>query len=98
MNNNIDSIALQKFKKNQSTIISNEDSPLHPTINPHGIGALTATLFIAGEVAGTGVLALPEALKTTGWVGVFLMFLVYAGSAYSGVVLGRCWLILEERD
>ena len=32
-----------------------------------GISTVTACLFIVGEVAGAGVLAVPEALKFTGY-------------------------------
>lgn len=64
-----------------------------------GIGAATASLFIVGEVAGAGVLAIPEAMKFTGWsAGVLLIVLTCVAASYCGVLLGRCWLILESRD
>jgi hypothetical protein len=32
----------------------------------HGLGVITAALFLAGEMAGSGVLALPGAMVGTG--------------------------------
>lgn len=38
-----------------------------PTVK-HGLGVITAGLFLAGEMAGSGVLALPAAMVGTGKV------------------------------
>ncbi len=35
-------------------------------IREHGLGIVTAAIFLAGEMAGTGVLALPAAMIGTG--------------------------------
>ncbi len=35
-------------------------------IREHGLGVITAAIFLAGEMAGTGVLALPAAMIGTG--------------------------------
>ena len=35
-------------------------------IQDHGLGVITAALFLAGEMAGSGVLALPNAMIGTG--------------------------------
>ena len=32
----------------------------------HGLGVITAAIFLAGEMAGSGVLALPSAMVGTG--------------------------------
>ena len=32
----------------------------------HGLGVITAAIFLAGEMAGSGVLALPSAMEGTG--------------------------------
>ena len=32
-----------------------------------GLGIATASIFLAGEMAGSGVLALPSAVVSTGW-------------------------------
>lgn len=33
---------------------------------PHGLGILTCAVFIVGEIAGSGVLALPSAVENAG--------------------------------
>ncbi|XP_054154352.1 uncharacterized protein LOC128952915 [Oppia nitens] len=62
-----------------------------------GLSVLTAIVFISGELAGSGVLALPEALANTGWTGIALIIIAGLIASYSGVCLARCWLMLEER-
>ena len=63
-----------------------------------GLGVLTAAFFLAGEMAGSGVLALPSALLSTGGVtGLALIILFSINSCYSGTRLGLCWIMLEER-
>ena len=63
-----------------------------------GLGVLTAAVFLAGEMAGSGVLALPSALLSTGGVtGLALIILFSINSCYSGTRLGLCWIMLEER-
>ena len=39
----------------------------------HGLGVITAAIFLAGEMAGSGVLALPFAMVGTG-IEIFLLF------------------------
>ena len=34
----------------------------------HGLGVITAAIFLAGEMAGSGVLALPGAMIGTGTI------------------------------
>ena len=34
-------------------------------VSEHGLGVVTAAIFLAGEMAGSGVLALPFAMKGT---------------------------------
>ena len=36
----------------------------------HGLGVITAAIFLAGEMAGSGVLALPFAMTGTGKNGL----------------------------
>lgn len=65
----------------------------------NGISLLTASLFIVGEIAGAGVLAMPQALMSTGWyLGIFLMVITCAGSAVCGWMLGECWHMIERSD
>jgi len=62
-----------------------------------GLGIVTAAIFLAGEMAGSGVLALPYALVGTGWTGLFLIVMFTINSLFSGTRLGLCWVMLEER-
>jgi vesicular inhibitory amino acid transporter len=62
----------------------------------NGLTAFTAALFIVGEMAGSGVLALPEAVANTGWVGVVLIIVLGILSGTCGIVLSRSWLILRR--
>jgi len=34
---------------------------------------------------------------TTGWIGIVLLPLCCVANGWCGILLGRCWLILEER-
>ncbi|KAL0852451.1 hypothetical protein ABMA28_000627 [Loxostege sticticalis] len=63
-----------------------------------GLSAKQTALLIAGEMAGSGVLALPRALVKTGWVGVPIIVAMCAIAAFSGKRLGDCWSIIEGRD
>ena len=40
----------------------------------HGLTVVTAALFLAGEMAGSGVLALPNAMIGTGESAVVLLY------------------------
>jgi len=62
-----------------------------------GLGILTAAIFLSGEMAGSGVLALPAAMIGTGWFGLVLILLFTANAGFSGTRLGLCWIMLEER-
>ncbi|GAB6029709.1 hypothetical protein CHUAL_005431 [Chamberlinius hualienensis] len=62
-----------------------------------GLGVGTAAFFILGEIAGSGVVALPFALVGTGWVGIILMVAFCFMAGYSGILLGKCWIMMEER-
>ncbi|XP_052752625.1 uncharacterized protein LOC113521967 isoform X2 [Galleria mellonella] len=80
---------------------SGESSYGIPRYNEESGGGLSvkqATFLIAGEIAGSGVLALPRALVRTGWLGVPIIVVMCAAAAFSGKRLGDCWSILEDRD
>jgi len=63
-----------------------------------GLGVITAAIFLSGEMAGSGVLALPAAMiGTGGWLGLMLILLFTANAGFSGTRLGLCWIMLEER-
>ncbi|XP_014247204.1 amino acid transporter AVT1A-like isoform X1 [Cimex lectularius] len=63
----------------------------------HGISALTAAIFIVGEMAGSGVLALPRAVVDAGWIGLIIIIVLCLTACYGGTRLGVCWEIIEER-
>jgi len=62
-----------------------------------GLGVITAGVFLAGEMAGSGVLALPYAMTGTGWLGLILILIFTINSGFTGTRLGLCWIMLEER-
>ena len=62
-----------------------------------GLTVFTVAVFIIGEVAGSGILALPSAIVGAGWAGFALLVLCCFASGYCGTVLGRSWAILRDR-
>jgi len=63
-----------------------------------GLGIITAAIFLSGEMAGSGVLALPAAFIGTGGIlGMILIALFTINAGFSGTRLGLCWVMLEER-
>lgn len=62
-----------------------------------GLTVFTAAVFIIGEMAGSGILALPAAIVGAGWTGFALLVLCCFASGYCGTVLGRSWAILRDR-
>ncbi|KAF5305305.1 hypothetical protein FQA39_LY09270 [Lamprigera yunnana] len=63
-----------------------------------GLSTFTAAVFITGEMAGSGVLALPKAIVDSGgWIGIILLIAFCINAGYGGICLGKCWNILEER-
>uniref|UniRef100_A0A8D8V9U2 Amino acid transporter ANT1 n=1 Tax=Cacopsylla melanoneura TaxID=428564 RepID=A0A8D8V9U2_9HEMI len=78
----------------------NERSALlngHEVVNHGGLTTLGAAIFVAGEMAGSGVLALPRAVVDTGIIGLLLLVVFGINSGYSGARLGDCWAMIEER-
>ncbi|KAK3578876.1 hypothetical protein CHS0354_010236 [Potamilus streckersoni] len=62
-----------------------------------GLNIFKTSVFVSGVIAGAGALALPNALKWTGEIGILLMFCACIVSSYTGITLGRTWLIILER-
>ncbi|CAG5136187.1 unnamed protein product, partial [Candidula unifasciata] len=62
-----------------------------------GLTVLTTAVFAVGEMAGSGVLALPSALNGTGYIGILLNIMCALVSAYTGVLLGKSWLMVMHR-
>ncbi|UMM27589.1 hypothetical protein L5515_010823 [Caenorhabditis briggsae] len=66
-------------------------------INEKGMSILVTALFIVGETAGGGLIALPTAIVSTGAVtGAFLLFLAAIICTYTGTLLAENWIILQE--
>ncbi|CAH1798297.1 unnamed protein product [Owenia fusiformis] len=63
----------------------------------NGLTVLTTAVFIVGEMAGSGILALPDAVKNTGWIGIVLILACGLGAGFTGVRLGQCWVIVQSR-
>ncbi|KAG2207342.1 hypothetical protein INT47_006816 [Mucor saturninus] len=60
-------------------------------INRDHAGSTKMAYFnIVCVVAGTGTLGLPAALKQGGWIGLFILFLSWSMSVYTGIILIRC--------
>ncbi|KAK3798013.1 hypothetical protein RRG08_034574 [Elysia crispata] len=68
-----------------------------PRESTQDLTVFTAVVFAVGEMAGSGVLTLPRALASTGWIGVPLHVVCAIASAYTGILLGKCWLMVQAR-
>lgn len=73
------------------------DSGSHAPMHASGLNIPFAAFFIVGEIAGSGVLALPKAIDATGWIGLVLIVACALLSSYTGSILGQAWLIVQER-
>ncbi|KAK4877503.1 hypothetical protein RN001_010009 [Aquatica leii] len=81
-----------------SDIESSKSSKNEQKIGHKGLSVLTAAVFITGEMAGSGVLALPKAIVDTGGsIGIVLLVVFCVNAGFGGHCLGNCWNILEER-
>ncbi|XP_069107686.1 uncharacterized protein [Argopecten irradians] len=58
-----------------------------------GLTIPSTAVFIAGDVAGTGILALAKAVEDIGWPGFILMLLFAFVSTYTGILLGESWIM-----
>ena len=70
--------------------------PKNQMIQKNGLSLMTTALFIVGETAGTGVLAAPQAVAGCGWTGIAVVVICCLMAAFSGVYLGKCWLLVER--
>ena len=53
-----------KERSSGGVIMRTDQDRIKPRV---GLGIATASIFLAGEMAGSGVLALPSAVVSTGW-------------------------------
>ncbi|CAJ0951070.1 unnamed protein product, partial [Mesorhabditis belari] len=66
--------------------------------NLHGMGWFVTCLFIVGETAGGGLIALPSALSNAGiFSGLLIVAVVAAACMYTGMQLSDNWAILQQR-
>ncbi|VDI52424.1 Hypothetical predicted protein [Mytilus galloprovincialis] len=65
--------------------------------NNHGLTVWTTSVFIVGNIAGGGVLALPKAVEETGWIGFILIIVFGIFSTYTATLIGESWVIIQER-
>lgn len=63
----------------------------------HGLTIWTTAVFIVGEIAGGGVLALPKAVEDTGWIGLPLLLVFTLTSSYTGIIISKSWIIIQNR-
>ncbi|XP_035213523.1 amino acid transporter AVT1C-like isoform X1 [Stegodyphus dumicola] len=74
-----------------------DDIRIHNEREEIGFTQNMAAVFIVSSVTGSGIVSLPYALMLSDWMGIFFLLLSGINALYSGICLGRCWLILEER-
>ncbi|KAI9025206.1 transmembrane amino acid transporter protein-domain-containing protein [Phycomyces nitens] len=66
------------------------EASLTPSDDEHKGSAFLAYFNVVCVVAGTGTLGLPFALRQGGWIGIFILFLSWSMSVYTGILLIRC--------
>jgi len=66
-------------------------------VKAQGLGLVIASVFLAGEMAGGGVLALAKAMVFTGPAGLAFIIFFAVNTAFVGTRLGLCWVMMEER-
>ncbi|KAI1720752.1 transmembrane amino acid transporter protein domain-containing protein [Ditylenchus destructor] len=63
-----------------------------------GLGWVVTGLFVVGDLAGGGLVALPTAMLEFGFAfGMFFTVLMSFTVCYTAYVLGQCWCILQRR-
>ena len=90
-------VAEKEDFENENLIIKRRGEHHAPAELQKGLTVFTAAVFIIGEMAGSGILALPAAIVGAGWTGFALLVLCCFASGYCGTVLGRSWAILRDR-
>ena len=82
---------------NDNLVIERRGEQHAPAELQKGLTVFTAAVFIIGEMAGSGILALHAAIVGAGWIGFALLVLCCFASGYCGTVLGRSWATLRDR-
>jgi len=65
--------------------------------NAHGYGIVVTALFIIGEMVGGGIISMPNAMYRQGWAGIAILVILACLSGFTGVQLGKVWMMLQER-
>lgn len=66
--------------------------------NEQGLGWIVTGLFVVGDLAGGGIVALPTATAQTNfWPGLILNFVIAIAMTYTAYMLGVSWVILQRR-
>jgi len=61
------------------------------------LGMIGAALFIVGEMTGSGILGVPQAISHAGFSGIGLMVLCVCVASYTGLVLSRNWMHVRDQ-
>jgi len=62
------------------------------------LSVVFAVLFIVGEMAGSGILALPRAVANSGYVGLLMLVICACIAGYTGCKLGKCWEYILQKE
>ena len=49
-------------------------------------------------MSGTGVLSLPKSMNESGWYGLAMIIMCCLISAYCGIKLSSCWMMIIKRN
>ncbi|KAI6189674.1 Aa-trans domain-containing protein [Aphelenchoides bicaudatus] len=67
-------------------------------IRSHGLNWIITGLFVVGDLAGGGLVALPTAMIQSGfWFGLVGIFIMTFVAGYTSYALGKSWMILLKR-
>ena len=61
-----------------------------------GINVMMAVLLLAGQMAGVGVINLPNSMIGTGPAGFLLIIYFTINAIFVGQRLGLCWIMVER--
>ncbi|UYV79039.1 hypothetical protein LAZ67_17000835 [Cordylochernes scorpioides] len=62
-----------------------------------GLSVFMTIMFIMGDQAGAGMMAISRAFVDTEWYGVAMLLYYSVVAGLMGVLLGKSWMIVEER-
>ncbi|CAD5122452.1 DgyrCDS10876 [Dimorphilus gyrociliatus] len=82
---------------NEQTNEQVNDEKSEKKIQDKGLSLPLTAFFIIGDIAGSGMLALPKAFDNAGFIGPVLLLLGALSSGYNGIRLGQCWMIIKRR-